>query len=176
MIHKFGPAAGWARLPIRVAPHPDIRSAVRAWNLLAGITMFVVTAVGPQVHIEEVAGGWSWVTVDPDYTAEYVSATVHYDPTLGPANLEHELGHVLGLADSVPAAWLAERGYVNPAVCDDPDHPAYVTYRGVMSACPGQVRFGVEDLRSLRAAGYLTRHEFAGAFAALAVREGRWPE
>lgn len=123
------------------------------WNNAAGWKLFVpVTRNG---DVKFVRGGPTYVQGLPSNTSAFTSCVIHYD-AYDKHTLVHEIGHCLGLADSV--RWTPDLSrWVNPNQCDRPDKPRYTAYRGVMSYCDWYnegVWFGMDDKRLLKRTGY----------------------
>jgi len=128
---------------------PD--SVLTRWNDAARARLFVRGCAGAQVVTK--SSDVTWVDASGSPCIIYVGE---------PWNLRvatHELGHCLGFADHVQADTYdcCAKRYIAPRVCDDPSHPAYSPYRGVMSYCDWSGEwnwFGSDDQKMLRAAGY----------------------
>lgn len=159
---QFGPAAGFEKArqggTILVYPEPALFrvtwNATEKWNSLAERWLFWV--IDDPVYADVVVrrGDVTYVSCSPFMTVAYERCYVSVLEGQE-AWLPHELGHVLGFADSVYAGWYGAPGYVNPSVCDDEAHPAYSGYAGVMSYCaPLELWFGDDDRAMLRSAGY----------------------
>ncbi len=158
----YGGGAGFRKA--RVLPRTSIRvradfSAARLdpllarWNRAAGWRLFVRVTTKPDVVFDQ--GGPTYVAGLPVNTGPFTRCVIHYD-RYDRHTLTHELGHCLGLADSV--RWQRDMSHwVRPSQCDRPDKPNYRRYRGVMSYCDWWnegVWFGRDDLALLSRAGY----------------------
>jgi hypothetical protein len=157
--------------PILVWKPPDwairLNAAVRRWDEQAGRRLFARTAdrSAAEVVLTDGAGvGWAVACYDAagayGMRAAYARCLVFVAYTGATRSttwtLVHELGHTLGFVDHVPAA--DYRRYVrwglDPRVCDDPTHPAYSRYDGIMSACQGTRDSFRGDAAALVRAGY----------------------
>jgi hypothetical protein len=123
------------------------------WNAAAGWALFVPVARNGDVRF--VRGGPTYVQGLPSNTTAFTSCVIHYD-AYDTHTLTHEIGHCLGLADSV--RWSADMTrWVNPSQCDRPDKAGYSGYRGVMSYCDWhdeRAWFGRADRALLKRTGY----------------------
>lgn len=164
--HRFDQGAGWdkartePRQPVLVwAPaglRIDLVKVIRPWNRLAGWKLFRITPERSRADVRFRRSDRTWVRCSPSYTEAFRRCVV-FTATSSAHVLRHEIGHTLGLADHVRASAYPEGKQVNARVCDDPDHPAYRAYRGVMSYCDWDREthwFGRADERMLRRAGY----------------------
>lgn len=157
--HLFDPGSGFhkarfERSTIRVCDatgRVDILGVIGPWNRAAGWQLFAPSCDIPDVVFQE---GTSTL-VQTTYLEPFTGCVVQFASSRV-QTLQHELAHCLGFADHVYAA---EYGplWVNPAVCDDSSHPAYVAYRGVASYCESTTArtwFGTDDQQMLSRAGY----------------------
>lgn len=143
-----------------------LNTAIGAWNRQAGRTLFERTRSQQDADVVLLDGesvGWATACYAGDGTydmeAAYARCSIfvpfHGDTVSTTWTLIHELGHTLGFVDHVRAD--EYRRYVrwdlDPRVCDDPSHPAYSRYRGIMSDCPSTPRFE-GDAAALVRAGY----------------------
>lgn len=153
--HMLGRDALRSDLPVLVWAHPDLHvslaDAIAGWNgLVEGLTLF-----------EEASRADAWVRVFP--TEEYEGTNsnmrcwsprrcrVEVGTAHGRQVLAHELGHVLGFADHAwawasPVQHLDVLRAARRKVCDDPDHPLYSPYEGVMAWC-GSMEWTSADRR-----------------------------
>lgn len=157
--HLFDPESGFqkarvGRSSIRVCDSTDrveIGGVIGPWNATAGWQLFALSCDMPDVVFRVGTSTLVQTTYLEPFTRCVVEVASDRVQTL-----QHELAHCLGFADHVYAA---EYGpfWVNPAVCDDTSHPAYASYRGVVSYCESstpQTWFRNDDEQMLSRAGY----------------------
>lgn len=152
--HQLPDLEPWPEYPLTVGPASlgAVEEAADVWNRLAGRQLFtVVEAVDTEtdVFVSYTSTGVS--AADPRWTDE--DGRLHCSVSLahgGTNTLVHELGHCLGFADHL-YGWQYERQKGNgPAVCDDPDHPAFSNYEGIMSYCHTHIGLSDEDITLAR--------------------------
>jgi hypothetical protein len=128
--------------------HIRLGEAIDMWNGQARRTLFVRVwdASRADVVLQDGTGiGWAAACYDAsgtyDMEAAYSRCTI-FVPYHGATRsttwtLVHEMGHTLGFVDHVVAADYDRyvRWNLDPRVCDDPSHPAYSPYNGIMSEC-----------------------------------------
>ncbi len=145
-----------------------LSAAIRGWNRQAGRTLFERTRSEARADVILSDGadvGWAAACYDAagiyDMEAAYDRCTIfvpfHGDTDTATWSLIHEMGHTLGFVDHVHASLYARfvREDLDPRVCDDPSHPAYSPYQGIMSECRPADRFK-GDAAALVRAGYAT--------------------
>ena len=144
----------------------SLNAAIRGWNHQASRRLFVRVWKKTEADVVLADGkdvGWAAACYDSsgafDMFRAYARCTVylpyHGDTPATTWALVHEMGHTLGFVDHVHA--YEYRRYVkanlDPRVCDDPSHPAYSPYNGIMSDCQATSRFA-GDAAALVRAGY----------------------
>ena len=125
---------------------------IAPWNRIAGWSLFRAQCPG-DVTFQK--AGATWVQPLPSATEPF-SACIIWASTRDTKTMRHEIGHCLGIVDSIYSSMDATY-YVNPAVCDNPADPRYSAYKGTMSYCNfNQVWrwFGADDVATLTGAGY----------------------
>ena len=158
----YSSSAGFAKARVRprrsITVQADFAAAkltplLSRWNTAAGWRLFVPVARGGDVRF--VRGRGTYVQGLPSKTAAFTSCVIYYTG-YDKQTLTHEMGHCLGLADSV--RWQPNMSrWVNPSQCDRPDKPRYSAYRGVMSYCDWydeRTWFGPADRALLKRTGY----------------------
>lgn len=148
-------------LPIGVAAETGAElRAIDLWNETATVELLVVDPAGPIRfrHNTRLDPGWGWA----QGSTEQVCTVHHGDADPDVALLIHELGHCLGFADSLTVDAYADPRHTHQGmrVCDDPDHPAYSPYAGIMSYCTYQLDPPAERCGLWRL-GYLTNRQYA---------------
>jgi hypothetical protein len=159
---SYGGGAGFVKA--RTAPRRSIRvqadfSAKRLapllarWNHAAGWRLFVRVTGGGDVRY--VRGGQTYVAGLPSNSGPFTRCVIHYD-RYDKHTLTHEIGHCLGLSDSV--LWQRDMSrWVSASQCDRPDKKYYRRYHGVMSYCDWWDEFhwfGAADRALLRRTHY----------------------
>lgn len=137
----------------------DLPAIIAPWNRIAGWQLFAIACPG---DITFVTSGSTWVQPYPTYREPYTSCTIYVSFSYATTYwMRHEIGHCLGFADHIYASLLSNPNYINPRVCDDPAHPLFSSYRGVMSYCASFLWwFYRDDCRMLQDAGYSGRRCF----------------
>ena len=158
----FSPSAGFtkAKLPSREsitvcdASGLGVRvgDVIAPWNRIAGWSLFRAQCPG-DVTFQKATS--TWVQPLPSATEPFTSCII-WAQNRDTKTMRHEIGHCLGIVDSIYSSMDASR-YVNPAVCDNSADPRYSAYKGALSYCNfNQVWrwFGPDDVATLQAAGY----------------------
>lgn len=140
--------------------------AINAWNDAAGVDLFALVRhpASARVYIrqgritsmiEDGHTGSAWMSPAPN-TGPYTYCDITVIAMTTELHI-HELGHCLGLADSVDIHEWSTSGYIYPGmtVCDDPTHPNYSPYDGIMSYCGGR-HINAGDIAALELLGYTT--------------------
>lgn len=151
-----------ARLPLRVilqdgVSHDKATLAMEAWNEAAGVTLFVLASEYTRIDviIGNGVGHHAWMSPHPN-AGPYTRCDISVTPLALVSTYTHELGHCLGLADSVHLSQWEHLGiYPGMTVCDDPTHPNYSPYDGIMSYC-GKRHINAGDIAALELLGYTT--------------------
>lgn len=167
--HIFGSGSGFEkakhepRTSINVWKDPtlyaNVPNIILPWNNLTGWSLFKIVTDQTLADVKFVKSSSTWVKAEPNYTDPYTSCII-YSATTDTYTLRHEIGHCLGFADHVWKVYYGDPRWINPKVCDDPSHPAYSPYKGVMSYCDWSypVRwFGADDSKMIIDAGYKSR-------------------
>lgn len=107
----------------------------------------------------------TWVEAKPTYRQPYTLCIIHSSGN-STHMYRHEIGHCLGFSDHIWKSLLSDPRYNNPdlygqiKICDDPRHPQYSPYSGVMSYCDWNYEwrwFGINDRNMMAAAGYIAQ-------------------
>jgi hypothetical protein len=126
----------WEHVPITVSDHPDLPVAqvVSDWNTTAGFQLLTLVPEDGQIEVRWSEHAHSYAAPNPwggAHPVRCVAAVSHGHAHIADRVLAHEVGHCLGWADHV----LASQHHSGARVCDDPSHPAFSPYAGIMSYC-----------------------------------------
>lgn len=143
-----------------------VADIIAPWNTLVSnagrrTPLFATTLNRSVADIEFVNSASTWVQAFPcsDYNCDYTLCRIHSSGT-DTHTFRHEIGHCLGFADHIYSTMDPVR-YINPKICDDPAHPKYSSYKGVMSYCDWNYEatlwFKDPDRQMLIKGGYISK-------------------